>query len=106
MAAVEAELQHLAPGYQVSGADGLADLLASLGPLTAAEAAARCADDDPAATLTALAGQGRALLLTIGGTPAGRRPRIPPASATPSGCRRPPTFRRPSSRRSPTPSGM
>ena len=69
MAAVEAELQHLAPGHQVSGADGLADLLASLGPLTAAEAAARCSDDDPTASLAALAGQGRAIKLTIGGIP-------------------------------------
>ncbi|HSQ36983.1 MAG TPA: DEAD/DEAH box helicase, partial [Acidimicrobiia bacterium] len=69
VAAVAAELQHLAPGHQVSGADGVADLLARLGPLTAQEVAARCADEDAGDLLASLAGQGRAITVTIAGTP-------------------------------------
>ena len=42
---VEAELQHLAPGRRVrADAEGTADLLRELGPLSAAELAARCTD--------------------------------------------------------------
>ncbi|HEY4615971.1 MAG TPA: ATP-dependent helicase, partial [Citricoccus sp.] len=41
IATVEADLQRLSPRRRVKGAEGLADLLRLLGPLTAAEAAAR-----------------------------------------------------------------
>ncbi|MGW9551019.1 ATP-dependent helicase [Citricoccus zhacaiensis] len=41
MATVEADLQRLSPDRRVKGAEGLADLLRSLGPLTAEGAAAR-----------------------------------------------------------------
>ena len=45
LAQVEAELQHLAPGRRVrSDAEGIADLLRELGPLSAAELAERCTD--------------------------------------------------------------
>lgn len=45
LAQVEAELQHLAPGRRVrADAEGIADLLRELGPLSAAELAARCTD--------------------------------------------------------------
>ena len=45
LAQVEAELQHLAPGRRVrADAEAIADLLRELGPLSAAELAARCTD--------------------------------------------------------------
>ncbi|WP_192574975.1 DEAD/DEAH box helicase [Actinomyces sp. oral taxon 171] len=45
LAQVEAELQHLAPGRRVrADAEGVADLLRELGPLSAAELAERCTD--------------------------------------------------------------
>ena len=45
LARVEAELQHLAPGRRVrADAEGITDLLRELGPLSAAELAARCTD--------------------------------------------------------------
>lgn len=45
LAQVEAELQHLAPGRRVrADAEGIADLLRELGPLSAAELAERCTD--------------------------------------------------------------
>ena len=45
LAQVEAELQHLAPGRQVrADAEGVADLLRELGPLSVAELAERCTD--------------------------------------------------------------
>ena len=47
LAQVEAELQHLAPGRRVrADAEGVADLLRELGPLSAAELAERCTDVD------------------------------------------------------------
>ncbi|WP_314210206.1 DEAD/DEAH box helicase [uncultured Actinomyces sp.] len=47
LAQVEAELQHLAPGRRVrSDAEGIADLLRELGPLSAAELVERCTDVD------------------------------------------------------------
>ena len=47
LAQVEAELQHLAPGRRVrADAEGIADLLRELGPLSAAEMAERCTDVD------------------------------------------------------------
>ncbi|GGC90221.1 DEAD/DEAH box helicase [Tersicoccus solisilvae] len=42
----EAQLQHVAPGWRVRGAEGVADLLRLLGPLTAEEIAARTEDPD------------------------------------------------------------
>ncbi len=45
LAQVEAELQHLAPGRRVrADTEGIADLLRELGPLSAAELAARCTE--------------------------------------------------------------
>ena len=45
LAQVEDELQHLAPGRRVrADAEGIVDLLRELGPLSAAELAARCTD--------------------------------------------------------------
>ena len=45
LAQVEAELQHLVPGRRVrADAEGIADLLRELGPLSAAELAERCTD--------------------------------------------------------------
>lgn len=46
VAQVGAELQHTAPGWQVRGAEGVADLLRELGPLTAEEIAERTVADD------------------------------------------------------------
>ena len=88
MAEVEAELQHLVPGRRArADAEGIADLLRELGPLTDTELVERCDDvgesggDDvqegsgvanglPAAVRSAvdeLADAGRALRVTIGG---------------------------------------
>ncbi|MBP1632390.1 MAG: ATP-dependent helicase, partial [Acidobacteria bacterium] len=67
--AVEAELQHLAVGYRVAGPDGVADLLARLGPLTTGQVADRCIDDDPGALLADLARQGRAMVVSLAGDP-------------------------------------
>ncbi|QCU78852.1 DEAD/DEAH box helicase [Citricoccus sp. SGAir0253] len=47
IATVEADLQRLSPARRVRGAEGLADLLRLLGPLTAAEAAARLQSGRP-----------------------------------------------------------
>jgi len=44
LAEVEAELQRLAPDRRARGAEGVADLLRLLGPLTTDEVQARCAD--------------------------------------------------------------
>ncbi|WP_240038208.1 hypothetical protein [Actinomyces procaprae] len=71
MARVESELQHLAPGRQArADAEGLADLLRELGPLSAGELAARCRGDDGAgisAGLTALERARRAFPVRVGG---------------------------------------
>ncbi|MDO4784830.1 MAG: ATP-dependent helicase [Propionibacteriaceae bacterium] len=64
IAATEAELQHLSPARRLRGADGAADLLRLLGPLTAAELSARLADDaDPEALVRA----GRAIAVAVAG---------------------------------------
>ncbi len=49
VAETEADLQHLSPGRRARDAEGVADLLRTGGPLTAAEVAARCTAADPAA---------------------------------------------------------
>ena len=67
--AVELELQHLAPGHQVAGADAVADLLRRIGPLTTAGVAARCADDRPGDLLAALAAAHRVFVVALGGEP-------------------------------------
>lgn len=55
LAEVEAELQRLAPDRRARGAEGVADLLRLLGPLTSEEIQARCADGvDAAAALESL----------------------------------------------------
>ncbi|GAC1383646.1 MAG: ATP-dependent helicase [Marmoricola sp.] len=48
IAEVEAELQHLAPDRRARGAEGIADLIRTIGPLSTAEVAAR-SDDPPGA---------------------------------------------------------
>jgi len=55
LAEVEAELQRLAPDRRARGAEGVADLLRLLGPLTTEEVQARCADGvDAGESLAAL----------------------------------------------------
>ncbi len=65
IAAVELELQHLAPGHQVAGADAVADLLRRIGPLTTAGVTARCADDDSADLLSGLQRGGRVVAIEL-----------------------------------------
>ncbi|MGM7666371.1 ATP-dependent helicase [Microbacterium sp. A93] len=68
MATVEADLQRLSPDRRVKGAEGLADLLRLLGPLTAEEAAARFESDDEAtALLDQLVAANRALKVRLAG---------------------------------------
>ena len=69
IAAVEAELQWLAPERKASGADGTADLLRSIGPLTTAAVAARSLDPDPAAVLAGLERARRVIRVTMHGEP-------------------------------------
>ena len=75
VAQVEAELQRTAPGWQVRGAEGVADLLRELGPLTEDELAERVeADGEPshAETVSRMLGtleaDHRAFPVTMGGT--------------------------------------
>ncbi len=60
----ERELQRLTPERHARDAEGLADLLRLLGPLTAAEAAERC-DEDPAAWFESLLAARRALRVSF-----------------------------------------
>ncbi|WP_159839416.1 ATP-dependent helicase [Nocardia sp. CY41] len=66
MEQTERELQRLTPERHARDAEGLADLLRLLGPLTAAEAAERC-DDDPTAWFESLAAARRALEVSFAG---------------------------------------
>ncbi|BDT94462.1 putative ATP-dependent helicase Lhr [Nocardia sputorum] len=66
MEQTERELQRLTPERHARDAEGLADLLRLLGPLTAAEAAERC-DDDPAAWFESLVAARRALEVSFAG---------------------------------------
>ncbi|MFC5179575.1 ATP-dependent helicase [Nocardioides taihuensis] len=68
LAEVEAELQRTATDRRVRDAEGVADLLRLLGPLSTAEVAARSTDADAAGEwLTALADQRRVVEVRIGG---------------------------------------
>ena len=63
---LERELQRLTPERHARDAEGLADLLRLLGPLTADEAAARCTDD-PVPWFAELARAKRALEVSFAG---------------------------------------
>ncbi|NYD42172.1 ATP-dependent Lhr-like helicase [Nocardioides panaciterrulae] len=68
LAETEAELQRLAADRRARDAEGVADLLRVLGPLSGAEVAQRCTDDgDPGAWLGSLADQRRAVLVRVAG---------------------------------------
>ncbi|NPC96778.1 ATP-dependent helicase [Nocardioides sp. zg-DK7169] len=68
LAEVEAELQRLAPDRRARDAEGLVDLLRGLGPLSLAEAGARCVDGaDVEDWLAALAGARRVVEVRVGG---------------------------------------
>ncbi|WP_063023093.1 ATP-dependent helicase [Nocardia niwae] len=66
MEQTERELQRLTPERRARDAEGLADLLRLLGPLTAAEAAERCAAD-PTAWFDSLVAARRALEVSFAG---------------------------------------
>ncbi|WP_280438482.1 ATP-dependent helicase [Nocardia carnea] len=66
IAQTELELQRLTPERKARDAEGLADLLRLLGPLTAAEARERCRED-PADWFAELAGARRVLEVTYAG---------------------------------------
>jgi ATP-dependent Lhr-like helicase len=68
IAAVELELQHLAPDRHVGSADALHDALRRLGPLATEDVAARCSGD-AAAWLDSLATERRIVSVRIGGFP-------------------------------------
>ena len=68
LAEVEDELQRLAPDRRARDAEGVADLLRLLGPLTPDEVTARCVPEgDPVAWLEGLAGSRRAVLTRVAG---------------------------------------
>jgi ATP-dependent helicase Lhr and Lhr-like helicase len=69
MDAIERQLQRLDPQYQVKSADGVHDMLLSLGDLTAGEIAARAISADVAASVGALASARRVLPIRIAGDP-------------------------------------
>ncbi len=67
---VEAELQRLAPDRRARDAEGVADLLRLLGPLTTAQVAERCVPDgDAAGWLSGLADVRRAVEVRLAGEP-------------------------------------
>lgn len=61
------QLQHLAPDRQARDAEGVADLLRLLGPLTAEEIAARCTSDDIGGWLEGLLSTKRVLQVSFAG---------------------------------------
>ena len=69
MDAIERQLQRLDPQYQVKSADGVHDMLLSLGDLTKAEIAARSISADVAASVDALVAARRVLPIRIAGDP-------------------------------------
>ena len=66
---VESELQRLVPDYRVKSAEGVADLLRELGPLSAEDVARRLAseEDNAEAHLAALEGERRVIQVAIAG---------------------------------------
>jgi ATP-dependent Lhr-like helicase len=69
MEAVERQLQRLDPQYQVKSADGLHDMLLSLGDLTRGEIAERSISVDVAASVEQLVASRRALAVRVAGDP-------------------------------------
>ena len=69
VASVEMELQRLAPGRRVRGEDGVADLLAALGPLAEEEVAARLREGDARRILAGLEAARRAVPVRVAGRP-------------------------------------
>jgi ATP-dependent Lhr-like helicase len=67
LAEVEAELQRLAPERRARGAEGIADLLRLLGPLTTQEVAERSTDFDVPDALSSLADSRRIVEVRMGG---------------------------------------
>jgi ATP-dependent helicase Lhr and Lhr-like helicase len=67
MDALERQLQRLDPQYHVKSADGVHDMLLSLGDLTGAEVRERSLTDDVAASVNALAAARRVLSIRIAG---------------------------------------
>jgi len=67
LAALEAELQHLADGYRARDPDELHDVLRRVGDLAQEEVAARC-EADPAAWLATLVEQRRAVAIRLAGS--------------------------------------
>jgi len=65
--AVEHELQRLDPRYRATSADGLHDMLLSLGDLTRDEIRARTSSDDVASTIDQLVASARAISIRIAG---------------------------------------
>ena len=88
LAEVEAELQRLAQDRRARDAEGVADLLRLLGPLTTAQVAERCVPDgDAAAWLTGLADARRAVGSGSPASDTGSPSRTSPGCATRSACR-------------------
>jgi len=69
MDAIERQLQRLDPQYHVKSADGVHDMLLSLGDLTEAEVRERSLTEEVAASVGALAAARRVLLIRIAGDP-------------------------------------
>ena len=67
IATTEAQLQHLSADRRARDAEGVADLLRMLGPLTAEEITQRCTADDPGGWLDGLAASKRALTVSYAG---------------------------------------
>ena len=67
IATTERQLQHLATDRRARDAEGVADLLRLLGPLTAGEIAERCTADDPLPWLDGLAASKRVLPVNYAG---------------------------------------
>ena len=87
LAEIERELQRLTPDRQARDAEGVADLLRLLGPLSTAEVAERsCAGADTASWLSLLADARRVVEVRIGGDHAGSPSRTSPGCATGSAC--------------------
>jgi ATP-dependent Lhr-like helicase len=69
MEAIERQLQRLDPPYHAKSADGVHDMLLSLGDLTGADVRERSLTDDVAASVSTLVAARRALTVRIAGDP-------------------------------------